>query len=129
MTKSYMTFQYSLEETIEELQAQVTSLAEERDKLKGKVTDLEAGLQISGDTWSDQEDEMDGLKSLLSKAEEENKELLSALKKISELEHQAAEPFSICDADYNYVADQDRIIVDAKNIALASLNKSKGEEE
>jgi Zn finger protein HypA/HybF involved in hydrogenase expression len=63
----------------------------------------------------------------LSKAEEENKELKEALKKISELEHQAAEPFSICDADYNYVADQDRIIVDAKNIALSSL-QSKGEE-
>lgn len=40
MTKSYMTFQYSLEETIEELQEHITSL-----------------------------------KSLLSKAEEENKEL------------------------------------------------------
>ena len=86
MTKTYMTFQYSLEETIEELQEHITSL-----------------------------------KSLLSKAEEENKayikfkeSVLNSIKDCREVEPNLATCFeNTCG------------IIELES----SLNKSKGEEE
>ena len=113
---------------IKSLEAQVTSLTKERDELKAEVDDLNYRAEEDERTIINHEKEMDDLRSQLSNREEEIKELKKALKKISELEHQAAEPFSICDADLNYVADQDRIIAEAKSIALASLQSKEGEE-
>lgn len=66
MTKSYMTFQYSLEETIEELQEHITSL-----------------------------------KSLLSKAEEENKELK-------------------CNSEYFYIDPEDPYLEERSSLELAA---------
>ena len=56
------------------LEAQVTSLTKERDELEAEINDLNYRAEEDERTIINHEKEMDGLKSLLSKAEEENKE-------------------------------------------------------
>ncbi len=120
MTKSYMTFQYSLEETIEELQEHITSL-----------------------------------KSLLSKSEEENKELKEQIGTPDmfyypddpELPHGSIEelmefadigtptlikPYKLIEHENEWCIkneDGSYPLFTTKEEALSSLNKSKGEEE
>lgn len=73
MTKSYMTFQYSLEETIEELQEHITSLKSLLSKAKEENKELKGALKVTPGaiTKEDLEWAQNTLASLKSKGEEE----------------------------------------------------------
>lgn len=129
MTKSYMTFQYSLEETIEELQEHITSLKSLLSKAKEENKELKKLIKFSEKksikaryfyTTPSIGGEYGHLSNLIEACE--NIDIIQAFPAMIT----GYSPRWYVRGDANYTPYYTEI--EAKN-ALSSLNKSKGEEE